>query len=186
MKQWLIRKFRYASLVVFALCSIGAQTVAASPFGQGVYGADVPFGAGTSLSVAFSGAPHLQVDIPSSGTFSGTDAHTITVTSTDVVGYRLYVYSPTSTTMTNGSETVAASSNTSLGTLATDSWGYNITGSTSNFIGMTTTPVLLRDRTGPFKSGDSTTVTYGMKVDQTKGAGDYSAAVVYTVVGKSE
>ena len=158
----------------------------ASPFGQGEFGADVPFGAGTSLSIAFSGEPYLNVDPPGSGTFSGTGVHTVTVTSTDVVGYRLYVYAPGSTTMTNGSETVPASSNTGLATLATDTWGYNTTGSTSDFIGVTTAPVMIRDRVGPFKNGDATTVTYGMKVSQTKGAGEYTAAVVYTVVGKSE
>lgn len=171
---------------VLALVALVSQTASASPFGQGIFGADVPFGAGTSLSIAFSGAPYLNVNTPSGGTFSGNANHTITVTSTDVVGYRLYVYAPGSATMTNGSETVVASSNTGLAPLATDSWGYNTTGSTSDFIGVTTSPVVVRDRVGPFKNGDGTTVTFGMKVDQTKAAGEYSATVVYTVVGKSE
>lgn len=173
-------------LVAIIVCIAGSYPALASPFGQGVFGADVPFGSGTSMSIALDGTVHLTVDTPSGGTFSGNGSHTVTVTSTDVVGYRLYVYAPGSATMTNGSDTVPASSNTVLGTLATDTWGYNTTGSTTNFIGVTTAPVTIRDATGPHKNGDTTTITYGMKVDQTKGAGEYSAMVVYTAVGKSE
>lgn len=157
----------------------------ASPFGQGVFGADVPFGSATSISIAISGNPTVSL-APNGNIFEGSGSHTLTVTSLDVVGYRLYIYSPGSSDMTNGSETIPASSNTSAGTLATDSWGYNVTGSSTDFIGTTTSPIVLKDADGPYKNGDMTTVTYGVKASATKGAGDYTANVVYTAVAKSE
>lgn len=164
----------------------GGYSANASPFGQGVFGADVPFGANTSMAIALDGTVSLTVTAPGDGTFVGTGSHTVTVTSTDVVGYRLYMYAPNGTDMTSGSETIAPSANSSPSTLATNTWGYNTTGSTSNFVGVTATPTPIRDATGPFKNGDNTTVTYGLKVDQTKGAGKYAATVVYTAVNKSE
>lgn len=157
----------------------------ASPFGQGVFSADVPFGGGTTLSIALGG--NVSIDLtPVSGNLVGSGSHTVTVTSTDVIGYKLYAYAPISTVMTNGAESIAASSNSSLSPLSVNTWGFNTTGSTSSFMGMRTTPSLIKDASGPFKNGDSTTVTYGALVDITKGAGDYSVGVVYTAVAENE
>lgn len=177
---------RVRSLVVLGLVLVASvpASVSASPFGQGVFGADVPFGSGTSMTVALGGNPSLNLAL-SGGNFEGTGAHTLTVTTTDVVGYRLYIYG-TSTNMTNGADTIAASANVSAGALSTNTWGYNTTGSTSNFIGVTNTPVVLKDANGPYKNGDNTTITYGVKVSQTKGAGNYASSVVYTAVCKSQ
>lgn len=172
------------ALLVVVVCMGLGQTVAASPFGQGVFGADVPFGSGTSLSIALGGNVTLNLT-PSGNQFTASGSHTLTVTSTDVVGYKLYVYSPGSSTMTNGSETIPASSNTTPGSLAVNSWGYNTDGST-NYLGMTTTPALIKDTTGPSKNGDNTTVTYGVLTDITKGAGSYTVGVVYTAVAESD
>lgn len=182
----IVRWVQWVALAALATSIAAGYTAMASPFGQGVFGADVPFGSNTSMSIALTGTVNLAVDTPNVGTFSGNGAHTITVTSTDVVGYRLYVYSPGSATMTNGSETVAASSNTTPAGLATNTWGYNTNGSTVNFAGITTSPSIIKDTTGPYKNGDTTTVTYGVKVSQTKGAGNYVNTVVYTAVGKSQ
>ncbi len=172
-----------AVATLFLTASISAS-VTASPFGQGVFGADVPFGSGTSMTVALGGNPSLSLT-PSGGNFEGSGSHTLTVTTTDVVGYRLYIYA-TNTNMTNGAENIAASANGSPATLAANTWGYNTTGSTSNFMGVTNTPVVLKDANGPYKNGDNTTVTYGVKVSATKGAGDYASSVVYTAVCKSQ
>lgn len=172
-------------LAVFFLVA-GNYSVSASPFGQGVFGADVPFGSDTSMSIALSGPVSIVATDQGNGTFAGTGSHTVTVTSTDVVGYRLYTYAPGGTTMTSASDTIAASANSTAAALATDTWGYNTAGSTTNFIGMTTTPMVIRDASGPYKNGDATTVTYGVKVGKTKGAGNYSTAVVYTAVNKSQ
>ncbi len=181
-RRWYDALFRplLVLCVLLGLLSI-APTVAASPFGQGVFGAQVPFGSVTSLSIALGGNVNLNLT-PSGATFVGQGSHILTVTSTDVVGHSLYIYSPGGTNMVNGSYTIPASSNTSAGALATNTWGYNIDGST-NYIGMTTTPVLLKTATGPFYDSDDTTnVYYGVLTDITKGNGSYSVTVTYTAV----
>lgn len=185
-----IRNFRvsrtHLAVVFLMLLSVlPLQSVSASPFGQGVFGANVPFGSNTSLSISLGSNVSLSLS-PSGGNLAGTGSHSVTVTSTDVIGYKLYAFSPSGTAMTNGSETINASSNTSPGSLATDTWGFNTNGSTTNFIGMTATPILLKDTSGPYKSGDTTTVTYGVLASKTKAAGNYSVGVVYTAIAENE
>jgi hypothetical protein len=51
---------------------------------------------------------------------------------------------------------------------------------------MTTTPTLIKTATGPFESGDNTTVTYGVKTDIAKDNGSYSVTDVYTVVALTD
>jgi len=186
MKRFVVGKTHMIVLGLLLLSSFMMQQPAnASPFGQGLFGADVPFGSETSIAIALGGNAALGLT-PSGPNFSGTGSHTLTVTSTDVVGYKLYAFSPTSTTMTNGSDTIPASSNSSPSTLAVNTWGYNTTGSTTNFTGMLTTPSLIKDASGPYKNGDDTTITYGALTDITKSAGDYTVGVVYTVVAENE
>ncbi len=182
MMRWLYDKLARALAVlcaVFVVLSF-ASTVYASPFGQGVFGADVPFGSLTSMSIALGGDVTLNL-LPSGGNFSGTGSHILTVTSNDVVGYSLYIYSAGSTDMVNGTDTIPASGNGSAAPLSVDSWGYNTDGS-SNFMGMTTLPTLLKTALGPYKAGDDTTVTYGVLADPAKANGDYAVSVTYTAV----
>jgi hypothetical protein len=167
----------------FGLLSV-VPAASASPFGQGVFGAQVPFGSVTSLTIALGSNVALQL-APSGGNFVGSGSHTITVTSTDVVGYNLYIYSPTGTTMTSSVDSIPASSNGSPGALSVDTWGYN-TDASSNYLGVTTTPVLLKSATGPFETGDNTTVTFGVLASGTKSEGSYSAAVTYTAVARTD
>jgi len=168
---------------VLAVLSV-APSVEASPFGQGVFGAQVPFGSVTSLAIALGGDVNLSLT-PSGSNFVGSGSHTITVTSTDVVGYNLYIYAPGGTNMTSGSSTIAASANTTAGALATNTWGYNTDGS-SNYVGITTTPKLFKSGAGPFESGDNTTVTYGVLTDASKDDGSYTVHVTYTAVAMNE
>jgi hypothetical protein len=182
MSTHFVRPFQVMAVLVFCACA--QQTVSASPFGWGVFGADVPFGSDTSLSIALGGDVALNM-VPSGPNFTATSSHTITVTSTDVVGFKLYGYTPGSSTMVNGSETIASSANGSPSSLAVNTWGYN-TDASANFMGLTTTPRLLKDTSGPSKSGDNTTVTYSVLADNTKGAGAYKVAVTYTVVAESQ
>lgn len=179
------RGIRTAVVLGLLLVASIPASVSANPFGQGVFGADVPFGVETNITIALGGNVGLNL-LPNGNTFEGTGSHTLTVTTTDVVGYRLYIYAPNGAAMTNGSETIAASSNVAPGTLAMDTWGYNTDGSTTDFIGVTDTPVVLKDANGPYKNGDDTTVTYGMRLSATKGAGEYASSVVYTAVTKSQ
>ena len=175
-----------AFFVLFALYGLLSftRTAQASPFGQGVFGANVPFGSLTSLTIALGGNPSINLT-PSGATFVGSGTHTITVTSTDAVGYNLYIYAASGTSMTNGASTIAASSNGTPAPLSLNTWGYNIDGS-SNYTGITTRPTLLKSAAGPYKSGDNTTVTYGALTSSTAPAGSYSVSVTYTAVAMNE
>jgi hypothetical protein len=174
------------ALCFVLLCASFPTGAGASPFGQGVFGANVPFGSATSLSINVGTNVALALT-PSGANFSGTGSHTVTITSTDVVGYLLYVHTTGSTNMSSvGSATIPASSNSSAGPLSVGSWGYNTTGSLTNFLGMGPTSTLIKDASGPFTSGDPTTVTYGALVGGTQAAGSYSVAVTYTAVAKNQ
>ncbi len=161
-----------------------APSVAASPFGQGVFGAQVLFGSVTSLAISLGSNPTVNLT-PSGSNFTGSGSHTITVTSNDVVGYSLYIYGAGSTSMSGAGATIPASGNSSAAPLAVNTWGYNTDGS-GNYLGLTTTPTLFKTAIGPYESGDNTTVTYGVLTDVTAPAGSYTAAVTYTAVAKTD
>lgn len=179
-RMW--RKLVVAGVVVAAVSIPGAAY--ASGFGEGVFGANVPFGSLTSISIALGG--DVSIGLSANGsTFSGSGANTVTVTSTDVVGYMLYARPTSSTSMSDGSATITASNNATETALSTGTWGYNTSGSTTTFLGMTSGGALLKDATGPFKSGDTTTVTYGALVSASQEAGTYTIPMTYTVVAKN-
>lgn len=184
MKLFMVKKVHLLILLLLAVaCYALQQPVHASKFGSGLFGEDVPFGSATSIAVSLSGDPNI-ITTYGGGNFSGSASHTVTVTSTDVVGYKLYANSTSTTTMSNGTDTIAASANGSPSTLATNSWGYNTTGSSSNFTGMTLSQVQIKDAIGPYKNGDNTTVTYGVLVDTSKSSGTYTNNVTYTAIGQ--
>lgn len=145
---------------------------------------DVPYGSQTSLAIATNGNITIELSPSNSGTL-GTANSTVTVTSTDVVGYNLYINSLSSTHMTNGSATIPASSNGTEAALSTDTWGYNTDGS-NNFFGITTGQTLIASETGPYEHGNNTVVTYGVLIDNAEPAGQYTTNVVYTAVPQTE
>jgi hypothetical protein len=170
--------------LVLLLGFLGVKTVNAAPYGTGKYGDNVPYGSETSLAISTSGNVNIQVTPTEAGTLA-TAANTVTVTSTDVVGYKLYIRSLTSTNMVNGASTIPASANGSPASLAVNTWGYN-TDASSNFVGSTLVDTLIKNAVGPYSSGDDTTVTYGVKVDNNKAAGNYVTTVVYTAVPQTD
>ncbi len=161
-----------------------ASPALAQPFGVGKFGANVPYGSQTSLTISTSGNVSIQVTPTDAGTLA-TASNTVTVTSTDVVGYQLFISALSSTNMTNGAYNLPASANGTPATLSNNTWGYNTDAST-DFLGITTSEVMIKNATGPFSSGDNTTVTYGVKVDNAKPAGSYSTTVVYTAVPQTQ
>jgi hypothetical protein len=163
-------------LMIFSL----AGTSYASPYSAGYYNANVPYSTQTSLAIALGSNVPLTLT-PSGSNFSASGSSTVTVTSNDVNGYNLYIYNPSTASLVNGSATIPASSNTTEGPLSTNSWGYNIDGST-NYIGLTTSPVLLMSASGPYTSGNTTTVTFGVLAAQTDVPGTYTQTVTYTAV----
>lgn len=157
------------------------KLASAQPFGVGVYNANVPFGGETSLTIATDG--NLSVNVTPNST--ATTVSNVTVTSSDVVGYKLYIRALTSTDLSGTGGNIPASANVSPGGLATNTWGYN-TDNSSDYIGITSSDVLLKSVTGPYVSGDLTQVYYGVKVDYTKPAGTYSSTIIYTAVPQTD
>lgn len=174
----------YGIVAVFLIVSLSPVWAHAQPYGQGLYGENVPYGDETSLSIATSGDLVIPVTPDSGGTLA-VGQNTVTVTSSDVAGYKLYVRSIGSTDMDNLGSVIPASSNNTPAALANNTWGYNTDGS-SNFLGMTTTDVLIHAITTPAIGGDITQVTYGVKVDLAKPAGNYETAVLYTAVPQTD
>lgn len=166
-----------ALTLIFAFCQ---RISFASPYGVGKYGANVPYGGQTSLTIATNGNVTISLQ-PNSGGVLATGSSTVTVTSTDVVGYKLYIRALTNTNLTKGADTIPASGNGTPAALAVNTWGYN-TDASSNYVGITLSDVLIRTGTGPFTAGDITTVQYGVKVDDVKSPGSYSTTVIYTAV----
>ena len=159
------------------------STSYAQPYGKGIYNADVPYGNQTSLSISTDG----NVEIPITPTSSGASASgtsQVTVSSTDVMGYKLYIRALDNTYMDNLGDQLPASANGSPAPLAINTWGYN-TDASSNFVGITLSDVLIRSNSSPVTS-EITTVTYGISLDMAKPAGNYTASVVYTAVPQTD
>ncbi len=173
------------SIVIINILLIMSPSVFAQPYGMGKYDENVPYGSETSITISTNGNVTIPITPTETGTL-GTSNSTVTVTSTDVVGYKLYIRASGATTnMINGPDTLPASANGSPAALAVNTWGYNTDGS-SNFVGIALTDTLIKNTTGPFSSGDNTTVTYGVKIDNSKPAGNYAATVLYTAAPKTD
>jgi hypothetical protein len=169
------------AFLVILICSVVISTITyASPYGKGIYGANVGYGSETALSIATDG----NVSIPITPTTAGvlaTGTSTVTVTSTDVEGYKLYIRALSSTNMNNLGALLPTSANGSPAALAVNTWGYNLDAS-NNFVGISLTDTLIRSITLAAPTGDVTTVTYGVKIDLAKPAGVYTETIVYTAV----
>jgi len=154
----------------------------AQPYGKGIYNANVPYGDETSLSISTNASLDIPITPTSAGTLA-TGLNAITVTSTDVIGYQLYIRSlDNNTYMDNLGSQIPASNNVSPGAaLATNTWGYK-TPELTNYVGIKTTDTLIHSATAPFSSGEITNVTFGVYVNMEKPAGNYVAKVVYTAV----
>lgn len=186
MKNKLTVIFLLALVNVLALSAVSY----AQPYGVGLYDENVPYGSETSLSIstdAVGGNVAIPTITPTESGTLGTATNIITITSTDVTGYKLYIGAATSTSMNNLGTPLAISANAyanpATNPLAVNTWGYNVDGSVINFCGMPldSSRRLIKTVTTPI-SGDNTTITYGMKIDMAKPAGNYSVGVVYTAV----
>lgn len=174
----------YLLSTIIAVAILASSVGYAQPYGKGVYDANVPYGNQTSLSIATNG----NINIPITPTIAGvlaTGTSTITVTSTDVMGYQLYIRALDNTNMNNLGSLLPASANVSPASLTVNTWGYNTDAST-NFTGITLNDVLIHSITTPASTGDITNITYGVKLDMAKPAGKYTANIVYTAVPQTD
>jgi len=163
----------------------------AQPYGKGSYGI-TEYGSLTSLTISTNGNITIPNITPLQTGAIGTGTSTVTVASTDVMGYKLYISAYPNTYMDNLGYHLQPSAHTYTypsvnGTgLEVDHWGFNTDGGT-NFAGLTSTSLdnLIYSTTAP-TSGHDTTVTYGLNVDFAAPAGQYTAQVIYTAVPQTD
>jgi len=172
-----------ASLVLLGAITIHSASYA-QPYGAGKYDINAPYGGETYLAISTDGNISVPVSPTSSGVLA-TGTSNVTVTSTDVIGYKLYIRALNDTNMNNLGALLPASANGSPAPLAVNTWGYNLDAS-SNFVGIALSDALIRSTTTPVPSGEITTITYGMKLDLGKPAGNYSVQVIYTAVPQTD
>lgn len=177
------RKIFY--LFISASLSLTATPALAQPYGYGKYNENVPYGSQTTITISTDGNVSIPITPTEAGTL-GTGNSTVTVTSTDVVGYKLYIRAAgASTNMVNGPDTLPTSGNGTPAALAINTWGYNTDGS-SNFVGISLSDTLVKNATGPYPSGDNTTFTYGVNIDNNKPAGNYTTTILYTAAPRTD
>ncbi len=159
-----------------------------------------------TVSLSTSGSPvNLAITATGAGSFtSGSD--TVTVSTNSPAGYTLSIKAAT-TTLGNGTDTLAASSATaaSPSTLLKNTWGYRIddatatTGFTNSpattaetnvasltstkWAGVTASDVTLKSTSG-VATNDNTVVWFGTGVDTSKSGGTYTGSVTFTAAAK--
>lgn len=170
--------------ILISIFSLYSTLCNAQPYGKGLYDSDIPYGSQTSLSIITDG----DVDIPITPTNNGalvTGINLVTVTSSDVKGYKLYIRALSDANLNNYGAILPASSNGSPAPLSINTWGYN-TDSSTNYVGVTLSDVLIKSVSSPVKNGDVTSVRYGIYIDLSKPAGNYSTTVIYTAVPQTD
>jgi len=180
-----MKKITLAAIIATAFFFSILSTTAsyAQPYGKGKYNAIVPYGNQTSLSIATSGNITIPITPTDSGA-TGTANSTVTISSTDVMGYKLYIRALNRTDMDNLG-TYLPSRALGTGTLPVNTWGYNIAGSTTDFDGISLSDTLIKSIATPAPN-DITTFTYGLKVDMAKPAGRYTVDILYTAVPQTD
>lgn len=152
----------------------------AQPYGSGTYNSILPYGSQTSLSIATDGNVDIVIN-PNEDAIISTGKSIVTVTSTDVAGYKLYINALYNTSMNNNGSLINASSNENYAPLAVNTWGYNTDGS-DEFLGIKLNHSLIRSSNYLTIDGETTEITYGIKIDMQSPAGNYIADIVYTAV----
>jgi hypothetical protein len=156
---------------------------------------------GSTISITTSGTVTLNIT-PVSGGSQSSASDTVTVNTNNATGYNLAVADAT-LTLTNGANTIAASSNTfaAATTLANNTWGWAVANTTtgigsngfdasysaftnqsshaSHWAGITASDQQFKS-TSTTATNDTTTVWYSAKADTTKPNGTYTDTVVYT------
>ncbi len=113
------------------------------------------------------------------GSDSDTASHTVLVSTNNAAGYNLSLKG--STQLSKGSNHInAVSGNT---TLSNNTWGYHVGTSGNNFRGVTTGGAQIKT-TSSTANNDSTTVTYGARVNSSLPTGTYTGTVTYTATAK--
>ncbi len=191
------RKFLVAAVGFVAIAGVAAPLSASAVTANTTINATV----NPAITVASTGTVTLTLT-PGASAVESRASDTVTVNTNDTAGYTLTLAdSDATTTLVSGANNIAAHAGTFAvpTALATNKWGYalaggsfsatytaisNETSSTDKWAGMPATgsPQTLKT-TATTASNDTTTVWYGVKVDNTQPSGvgtPYSDQVTYT------
>ena len=201
MKQQLRNSLRAATAFV-GVAAVALAPVAASAAANS---ANTTINAviASTISITTSGTVTLNIT-PVSGGAQTSASDTVTVNTNHSAGYNLAVKDSDATlTLTNGGNTIAASSNTFAAgaALANNTWGYavadtttgigtnnfdttysvltNVASSSTTWAGITASDQVFKT-TATNALNDTTTVWYSAKADTSKPNGTYADVVTYT------
>lgn len=187
-------------LVAFLAVSVISSAVSAVVASDST---DINTVVSTTISVSSLGTVSLTVT-PAAGGAQTSASDTVTVSTNNANGYKLTLKDADATlTLTNGGNTIAASSNTmaAAAALANNTWGFAVASTTpgvaanafdssyatfsnqtshaSKWAGITAADQQIKS-TNAVASGDTTSIWYSIKADTTKTSGTYSDIVTYT------
>lgn len=138
--------------------------------------------------ISVSSTPTVAISVtPTSGGAEATADDTVTVDSNDADGYNLTLENDATLTMTgSGGGTLAKTAGT-YGTpaaLGANSWGYRLSAfGAGTYAGVEDTAQNIKSTTAT-ANAETTTVTYGVKVNTAVPAGVYTDSVTYTATVK--
>lgn len=138
--------------------------------------------------ISVSSSPTVAISVtPSAGGAEATADDTVSVDSNDPDGYNLTLENDATLTMAGSAGgTLAKTSGTyaAPAALGTNSWGYRLTGfSAGTYAGVDDAAQNIKSTTAT-AAAETTTVTYGVKVNTAVPAGVYTDSVTYTATVK--
>ena len=194
---------RTLAVVIFGLSLIPllVGSAWAAPYGQGRY-SNCSYSDDCVITITTTGSVSLSNTPTPSGSFT-IDSDTVTVSSNSINGYTLQLANSSASEagLVNGVNTIAAHGSTfgSPTTLATNTWGFRVDSAGGFGAGPTSTvanqpssaltfagvplsaaPVQIKNYTAGSVSNDTTTVWYGIHVNNSLPSGTYTATVTYT------
>lgn len=195
------RAKKYQGIIIFTMTLAGVLLVTPAIAGAATTSTTISSDIGSVISTFTSSGTVTANVIPTGAGAQTIASDTITVSTNDSSGYTLQLEdSNATTTLTAGSNTIAASSGTQASPVAqtANTWGYRVDGAggfgagptssrSSGTITATTfagvpasgSPNTLKT-TATTASNDTTTVWYGVTANTSQPTGTYSDSVTYT------
>ena len=191
------------TIILFIISMVAPHISSAAPYGSGLYGA-CTYNTCDAISITTSGTVSLPVTPTNSGVYT-TVSDTVTVGTDNSSGYTLsFKNSDTNTSLVNANGTITASNGTqaSPAALALNTWGYRVDGlasfgngptsaqnsagsSSFTFAGVPANNLsahTLKTTSTDANPAETTTVWFGVRIDDTIAAGTYTDQVTYTAV----
>jgi hypothetical protein len=193
----------FLSLGLFCICTLVANFVHAELYGVGLYGnCDYGYEDECTISITTDGVVNLN-SVPNASGLYTTSSDDVLVDTNSFAGYTLTLSnnSATDNALISGGNDIPAHSGTvaSPSDLAINTWGFRIddlggfgsgpssaitdqASTTMTFAGvpLSGSPVLINDQTSGPVTDDTTTVWYGIHVNNSIPSGTYTATVLYT------